>query len=130
MYAMNSVPSECTACALVIHDPSASVYTQVGNLVCLACGIQAKDADGKASAVEDGRERIGGLGGAIAALVALALFVYATHDQHWVYVERGHVQETSDASLSVLASGLGFSLFAGFGGFFLAWWLAGRRKSG
>ncbi len=128
VHAMNSNDPQCSVCGLHLHDLSATVYTAAGDLVCLACGTRAADAASEERAVEGGRERIGGLVGAVSALVTLGLFVYATHDMRTVYVEHGHVQESSDASWSVLASGIGLSVVAGFAGFILTWWILRRRK--
>jgi hypothetical protein len=89
-------------------------------LVCLDCGARA-DELAAAERRTEGRHRLVITFVAVAfALVAFGLFVFVYHDKRSVYVEHGHVLETSDASWSVLQAGIGFALFSALVGGILA----------
>ena len=119
--------STCTACGTT-YDLSAMVYTKAGDLVCISCQTVERDADADERVADNRTRLIVGSASVLCALSAFAIFAYAYHDRHYVYVENGHALQTSDASFEVLKFGIVLALVAAGVGGALANRVVGRSR--
>src|SRR5262249_19006523 len=106
----------CATCRQPVDDVRATVYTAAGDLVCLECGTRADEIAAGERVVARRRGVIVSSVAMCCAVLAFGIFAFVYHDKRSVYVENGHVLETSDASWSVLQAGLSLALLAAFVG--------------
>ena len=124
--AMEELSASCSSGAARVADRRQLVFSTSGDLVCSECHAKAQSAAAD-ERVTDGRTRlIVGTATVLCALCALGLFAYIYHDKHYVYVENGHVFQTSDASFTVLEWGIVWALLAALVGGFLSNWVVQR----